>query len=253
MPELDRFMLHRLQHLIRRTRAAYEAYEFHVVFHALYNFCTLDLSAFYLDILKDRLYASAPNWPQRRSAQTVLATTLEALVRLMAPLMAFTAEEIWSHMPDAQTRAASVHLELLPQPDQGLLDTALAQRWERLLALRGEVTKALEAARAQKTIGHPLDAAVTLVADEAFFDFLAPYREALRSLFITSRAVLLKAQPGEDDYQSSQIEGLAVEVERASDQKCERCWIHEPSVGADSGHPSLCNRCCRAVAEMDLG
>jgi isoleucyl-tRNA synthetase len=253
MPELDRFMLHRLQNLIQRTRAAYEAYEFHVVFHALYNYCTLDLSAFYLDILKDRLYASAPHWPQRRSAQTVLSTTLEALVRLMAPLMAFTAEEIWDHMPDVDARTASVHLELLPQPDPSLRDTALAQRWERLLGLRGEVTKALEAARAQKTIGHPLDAAVTLAADDALFDFLAPYREVLRSLFITSRAVLLKGRPGEDDYQSTQIEGLAVRVERAADQKCERCWIHEPSVGADSDHPSLCDRCCRAVAELDLG
>ncbi len=250
MPEIDRFILHRLQNLIKRTRRAYEDYEFHLVYHALFNFCTLDLSAFYLDILKDRLYASAMTWEERRSAQTAIFSVLDAIVRLMAPIMAFTAEEIWQFMPASAGHAASVHMTLLPEVDAGRLNEDLAAKWEDILKVRGEVSKALEEAREKKLIGHPLDAWVTLSAEDELYNTLLPYTDDLRSIFIVSRVTLLNKTPLEDAYQSPNLEGLSVKAEPALDKKCERCWIHDPSVGSGSGHPTICNRCRTAVADL---
>jgi isoleucyl-tRNA synthetase len=250
MPDIDRYTLHRLQLLVEKARQAYDLYEYHIIYHALHNFCTVDLSALYLDILKDRLYTSPPQSLERRSAQTVLYTLVDFLCRLMAPILPFTAEEIWRHMPAVADKAASVHLTLLPSPDPALIDPALAERWEVVLSVRSEVTKALEAARVQKRIGHALDAAVTLSVDGELYAKLAPYAADLRSFFIVSAAELLKDTLLEEAFESLEVKGLRVRVQPAAGKKCDRCWIHETSVGQNPEHPTICGRCRAALAQM---
>ncbi|MGD8958846.1 MAG: isoleucine--tRNA ligase [Desulfobacteraceae bacterium] len=252
MPEIDRFALHRLQLLVQRARKAYDAYEFHLIYHSLYNFCTVELSAFYLDVLKDRLYTSAQNAPERRSAQTVLLALADAMVRLMAPVLPFTAEEIWKFMPAVADRESSVHLAALPTVAAEFQDPELAQKWDRILALRGEVSKAVEGARVEKRVGHSLDAAVTISAPESLYQLLAPYREDLRSILIVSQVSLVKDQNLPGAYVSAEIDGLEIGVAAAEGGKCERCWVHDPAVGSLAEHPTICPRCRRALAASDL-
>jgi len=247
MLEIDRFTLHKLQLLVEKARRAYDLYEYHTIYHALHNFCAIDLSALYLDILKDRLYTSPAGSLERRSAQTVLTALLDALARIMAPILPITAEEVWRHMPAAPGKAASIHMALLPSPDAALMDAGLAERWERLLQVRGEVTKALEEARVKKLIGHALDAAVTLSAGGELYEALAPHAAELRSLFIVSAAELLKDAALEGAAESAEVKGLRIRVEPAAGPKCERCWVHETSVGASAEHPGICARCRTAL------
>jgi isoleucyl-tRNA synthetase len=250
MPEIDRFALHKLQHLVEKTLKAYDAYEYHIIYHALYNYCTLDLSAFYLDILKDRLYTSPPKSIARKSAQTVMYLLMDSLARLMAPLLPVTADEIWKHMPGLKDKASSVHLTLLPAVNSRWKDESLAQSWEKILQVRAEVTKALEEARSQKRIGHPLDAAVTISAKKDVYDVLKPYAEDLRFIFIVSKVALLKDETLDDSFKSENVTGLFIRIEVAAGEKCERCWVHETSVGSNKEHPSICERCQKALAEM---
>ena len=252
LQDIDRYILHRLQQLVTRTRKAYETYEFHIIYHALHNFCVLDLSAFYLDILKDRLYTSPPASPERRGAQTVMHHLLSAMARMMAPILAFTADEIWQHMPDWPDKAANVHFAALPDLNGDWMDDVLAAKWGKMLAIRGEVTKALENARVNKLIGHPLDAALTLSADGEIYEVLKEYRSQLQRLFIVSQvslgesgAVLPGAYAGED------VKGLQIAVAKADGQKCERCWVHDPTVGDDHAHPTVCARCRAQLTEIN--
>ena len=250
MPELDRFALHTLNRLIEECRRSYDAYEFHGVYHALYNYCTVDLSSFYLDILKDRLYTSLPADPQRRSAQTVLHTIIDALVRIMAPIMTFTAEEIWRYLPEETEKAASIHLELFPQANPGWNNPELADKWQRILMVREEVTKALETARVAKQIGHPLDARVVISAPADLYKDLLPYVDDLKTVFITSQAELVQDDFLADAYSSENIEGLIIKVIPAHGEKCERCWVRETSVGSNPDHPTICHRCSDTVARL---
>jgi len=252
LPDIDRYLLHRLQELVQRARKAYETYEFHMIYHALHNFCVLDLSAFYLDILKDRLYTSPPASTARRAAQTVLYRLTHVMARLMAPILAFTADEIWEHLPAGEEREASVHLTALPEEHPAWRDDALAAKWGRMRAVRGEVTKALESARAAKLIGHPLDAAVTLSARDAIHELLTEYHSELDRIFIVSKVIRVpegNALP--NAYQSEEVEGLQIAVARAEGDKCERCWVHDPSVGEDQAHPTVCARCRGHLAEIE--
>ncbi|MCU0578718.1 MAG: isoleucine--tRNA ligase [Desulfobacterota bacterium] len=248
LEELDRWVLHRLQKLTVRVRRAFERYDFHVVYHSLYQFCTNDLSAFYLDILKDRLYTSAPASRERRSGQTALLHILKALVRLMAPVLSFTAEEIWSYLPEGEKEAESVHLTQFPPEDPAWRDEALEERWERLLTLRGEVTKALERARQAQIIGHPLDARVRLLAPGPWGDLLRSYEALLPALFIVSQAEMAAQTEDGDGFASEAIPGLRVWVTRAAGEKCERCWNYREEVGERTDHPTLCRRCLQAIA-----
>jgi len=250
MPQIDRFALHKLQALIQKTLKAYDQYEYHIIYHALHNYCTLDLSAFYLDILKDRLYTAPPKSVARKSAQTVMHYLLDCLARIMAPLLPFTAEEIWEHMPASGDRKPSVHLALLPGANSQWQDERLAQKWETILKVRAEVTKAMEEARARKQVGHPLDAAVTLSVKEELFNLLQPYAEDLRFIFIVSSVSLVRDKTINDSFVSEKIEGLAIKIEVAAGEKCERCWVHETSVGSDSEHPTICQRCRKALDEI---
>jgi len=249
MLDIDRFALHKLQELVHKALKAYGSYDFHVIYHSIYNYCTVDLSAFYLDILKDRLYTLPAASRERRSAQTAVYAILDALVRLMAPVLPFTAEEVWKFIP-AGPKSSSIHLENLPAVKEDLRDAALAKTWEGILEVRREVTKALEEARAAKRIGHSLDASIAIGADEKYYELLAPYAADLRSVFIVSDVELLKIEDGDDTFKATEIEGLSVRVGPSGDEKCERCWIHDADVGKDTGHPTLCKRCLGVLKEI---
>jgi len=252
MTRVDRYILHTLQELTEKTIKAYDSFEFHIIYHALYNYCTLDLSAFYLDILKDRLYTSIPESQERRSAQTAMYILLDSMVRIMAPILAFTAEEIWKFMPELKDKVESVHLTQLPQVNRNWMDDELADQWENLREVRGEVTKALEESRTNKLIGHPLDAHVRLFVSGDLYEKLKAYEEDLRAIFIVSKVSLLVDGKPEGIFESDTMEGLAVEVTKANEDKCERCWIHVDTVGANPEHPAVCGRCLGTLEEMGL-
>ncbi|HXU90661.1 MAG TPA: isoleucine--tRNA ligase [Methylomirabilota bacterium] len=248
LDEVDRWVLDRLARLVTRVTRAYDEYQFHTAFHAVHNFCAVDLSAQYLDIIKDRLYTSAADDPRRRAAQTVCFDVFSALARLMAPILSFTTEEAWRHAPGA--RADSVHLERFPEAPREWLDDVLKQQWDRLLEVRREVAKALETARAQKLIGSGLEARVRILsAPEDLPALLGGKRELLATLFIVSR-VDLTANGGRASvtYESQDIPGLIIGVDRAPGEKCERCWTRTEEVGRDAAHPTLCARCVRVVS-----
>ncbi|MBI2963813.1 MAG: isoleucine--tRNA ligase [Deltaproteobacteria bacterium] len=245
--ELDRWILARTRDLAERCRAAYAAYEFHVVYHALNNFCSVDLSALYLDITKDRLYCSPASGEARRSGQTALWRILDVMVRLMAPILSFTAEEIWAHVPTVASRPESVFLCDFPRLDADACDAELLETWDRLLAVRDAVTKALEGARQAGSIGHSLEACVRLGFDreEALERLLTDHLAELPTLFIVSQ-VEIAPQLGED-ARSPVLPGLRVAVARAAGQKCARCWNYRTSVGSDAAHPTICARCVSAL------
>jgi isoleucyl-tRNA synthetase len=245
---IDRWALHRLAALVTRVRDAYDAYEFHTVFHAVNNFCAVDLSAMYLDIIKDRLYTEAKTGPARRAAQTTIEAILSALVRLMAPILSFTAEDIWTHLPEGSRHVASVHLSEFPQPPSAWdLPADVATQWDRLFEVRSHVAKALERARAAKTIGASLDAHVALYAAGALHDALTQDRDDLPSLLIVSHVALdgFDQRPG---HAETLTPDLAVVVERAPGVKCARCWVYRTDVGADQRHADVCGRCAGVLA-----
>ncbi|MFI5338406.1 MAG: isoleucine--tRNA ligase [Candidatus Methylomirabilales bacterium] len=239
---IDRFILHRLQGLTERVRAAYRDYEFHVLYHSLHNFCAVDLSAFYLDVLKDRVYTSGPASQLRRSAQTAMYQILVGLVKLMAPVLSFTADEVWRYLP-MPDKPASVHLTEFPEVRADLLDEGLVREWERLLAVRDEVLKALESARKERRIGSAQEAAVEVQATGEAFDYLAGRREALEMICIVSRLTVTRGEKG------TAAPGLTVRVDRAPGAKCQRCWNYRESVGASAAHPALCDRCVAVLQE----
>jgi isoleucyl-tRNA synthetase len=216
-------------------------------YHTFHNFCAIDLSAFYLDVLKDRLYTLAANSPERRAAQTVLYDLLSGMVRLMAPVLAFTAEELWRHIPGAQAEVASVHLTTFDEGPAGRLNAELAERWERLLEVRREVAKALEPLRQAKVIGQSLDAQVDLYATAEWQELLATYAELLDTLCIVSKATVASDSPPADAYASETIPGFAVVVRKAPGHKCERCWRYQEDVGHSAAHPTVCGRCARVL------
>ncbi len=243
LPDFDRWILHRGQKLLARALDAYDDFAFHHIVQALVNFCAVDLSALYLDVAKDRLYCSGADAFPRRAAQTTLWHTLDLLVRLMAPILSYTAEDIWSHVPGKET--GSVFEAGMPAVDASLVDEGLAARWDRLLVARGAVTKALEEARRQGTIGHSLDARVRLAAGEGLRPLLEQEGDFLPAFFIVSQ-VEFAAAP---DRQSSSLgpDDLRVAVEPARGRKCERCWNFSEAVGSDTEHPALCERCLKVV------
>ncbi|WP_462270676.1 isoleucine--tRNA ligase [Desulfobacter sp.] len=248
MAELDRFILHRLHDVVKRCRAAYDAYEFHVIYHTLHNFCVVDLSSFYLDIIKDRVYTSPENSDSRKDAQTVMFMILDALVKIMAPILPFTAEEIYTHMPLGDRRKESVHMEDMVNLDDTLEDRDLAAKWENIRALRAEVTKALEEARTAKLIGHPLDAAVEIKLPQGDLEArVASLAVDLNDIFIVSDARVVDSLDGGDIYQGKEIDDLAIKVSKASGEKCERCWRFDENLGTDPDHPTTCPRCTQAL------
>ncbi|MDA8389061.1 MAG: isoleucine--tRNA ligase [Nitrospiraceae bacterium] len=246
LPEIDRWALSRLQGLIAGVERAYEDFEFHEVYHRLYNFCVVDMSSFYLDILKDRLYTFRREAPERRAAQWVLGRILVAMTKLMAPVLTFTAEEIWGHInPRAAGRdAESVFLSSFPVADETLYDAALEEKWKKIIAVRNEVNKALEMERQKRVIGNSLEAKVVLYCPDDTFTLLKDYDgEFLRTLFIVSRAEVRNTReiPDEAAYRSEEIKGFNVGVLPADGEKCARCWMRDVSVGKNP--EGVCDRC----------
>jgi isoleucyl-tRNA synthetase len=241
--EIDRWALAELDEVTKKVVKHYERYEYLPIYHALYNFCTVTLSARYFDIIKDRLYTAAPRSLARRSAQTALYRICDALARLAAPILAFTADEIWENLPVAADAAAlpSVHLATFPQA-QEKEDFTLQKNWEQLFAVRDEALKSLETARADKLIGSSLEARVELAADGATYDLLQRYADELRYLFIVSQVTLAPDADGT---------GLSVKIARADGQKCERCWNYSTRVGEAERYPTACERCVEALAEIE--
>jgi len=230
---IDRWVLSRLQEVIAKCRAAYEAYDFRAVFETLNQFCTVDLSALYVDITKDRMYCDAAGSPRRRATQTVMKACFDAVARLLAPILAFTADEAWEFGGNGQ----SVHLALFPEADPALRDEALEQRVERLLALRSVVyQQAIEPARQAKTIAKSLEAAVTLELPRAEFEEFNGMRAEVEEFFIISELQLVES------------DGTRAALTKSTNQGCARCWRYLPSVGADAAHPDLCDRCAEAVS-----
>ena len=251
MDELDKWALNRLYETNKKLRSAYDNFEFHAVYHTLHNFCVIDLSSFYLDILKDKLYVSAKDSASRRSSQTAMNEILNVLVRLMAPVLAFTSDEIWQFMKDTND-IPSVHADLFIQLPDEYLNPGLAQTWSEIINVRKEVTKSLEIARRDKQIGHSLDAAVTLGLSEKLMTLLLPYKEDLRSIFIVSSVELLAEKDMSDGQPNEEIKGLSIKVGASDDTKCERCWVHDPTVGDYDNHPTICKRCLDSLNEMGL-
>ena len=248
MPELDRWALMRLNKLVGHVYSSYEKYEYHTIYHGVHNFCTVDMSNFYLDVIKDRLYCDDTNGLQRRSAQTTIYIILDALVRMLAPILAFTTEEIWAAMPHAASDdCGSVLFNPMPTPSAHY-EFSVGQEvvWDKLLRLRSDVNKALELARAEKVIGKPLDAAVTLyVGGEAAGAFEEISGYDLKTLFIVSEVNVISGSGA--GHAGGEFPGVSVSVSASGEPKCSRCWIRNSNVGADSAHPELCPRCISAV------
>ncbi|KAF0144736.1 MAG: isoleucyl-tRNA synthetase [Nitrospirae bacterium] len=244
--EIDRWAMSRLQQLIKKISSAYENYAFHEVYHLLHNFCIVDMSSFYLDILKDRLYTFKPDSKERRTAQWVLNNILVTMTKLMSPVISFTAEEIWKNI--AGNREESVFLSAFPAADDKFLDTALEEKWEKFITIRNDVNKALEIKRQNKFIGNALEAKIMLYLPENEFKLLSGYKEFLPTLFIVSGADIKPASGKVDGaYESEDIKGMSVIVEKAEGEKCERCWNWSTSVGTFGDAPELCRRCYNVI------
>lgn len=238
MLEIDRWVMHRLQEVTQEVSAAYDACEFHRVYHTAHNFAAVDLSSLYLDIIKDRLYASSPGELKRRSAQTALYEILSTMVRFLAPVLAHTSEEVWKYVP-GEGKAVSVHLADFPEVKKEYLDEELAVKWQKIFEVRDEVYRAIEQARQAGVIGKPLESKVKIAAPGQLFEFLRNYIEDLPAVFIVSQ-VALEELPEDQP--------LAVEVMQPEGEKCSRCWLVLESVGSNAEHPTLCGRCASVVS-----
>ena len=253
MEELDRWMLSRTADLVRQCRKWYEGFEFHRVFHALHDFAVVDLSAFYFDVLKDRLYTFAPRNRARRSAQTAVYRIANALLRLATPIMAFTAEEIWRHFPRVAGDPESAHIALFPAAEElgAPLDAAKSANWEKLLLVRTEVLRALEAARNAKTISGALEAKVLLSAGSDLAPLLEQYKRWLPAFFIVSQVRISGSTSARRPRNPEIVPGLSIEVQRADGAKCERCWNYSIHVGENTDYPTVCERCVKALGEIE--
>ena len=235
--EIDQWAMMKLQKLIKRVKRAYENFEFHQVFHGVHNFCVTDMSAFYLDILKDRLYTFKADSSERRAAQWVLYNIANSLIRLIAPVLSFTAEEAWQHLPFKETE--SVFLAGMPEENDKYVNDELEEKWEKLINIRDEVNKALEIKRQEKFIGNSLEAKIILNVKERLKEFIVPYFEFLPTLFIVSQVEVKELSESED-------KDFTITVEKAEGYKCQRCWNYSPMVGKLE-ISDVCPRCYHVI------
>jgi len=245
MQELDQWALMRLQQLKKEVEAAYEAYDFHVLFHAIHNFCTVEMSSFYLDIIKDRLYVSKADDPARRSAQTAMYEILNDLIVMLAPVLSFTMEEVWQFMKKPANAPESVQMLPWPEVKAEYIDEALETKFDNFIAIRSEVTKVLEGHRQNKTIGNSLEAKVLLYAEGEALDILKSVEKDLATLIIVSQVEVQEGVAGGEE--ATGRNDLRVTIKPADGHKCERCWTYSESVGKNPAHPELCDRCAAVV------
>ncbi|MCI5945599.1 MAG: isoleucine--tRNA ligase [Oscillospiraceae bacterium] len=250
--EIDKWALLRLNALIEKCKAAYDAFDFHVAIHGIHNFCVTDMSNFYLDIIKDRLYCTGEKSADRRAAQTAMYYIISALSRLVAPVLAFTAEEIWKYMPHSETDDTnSVMMNDFPTPIDVQVDDAFVEKWNFIYQLRADATKALEVKRADKFIGASLEAKVIIHVngDASLHAKLDTYSDILAKVFIVSGVEIVDGGNGE--FKSEfMADNLSYDVAKADGEKCERCWIYSKSVGKNALYPTLCDRCAEEVAKI---
>jgi len=237
MLEIDRWALANLDRVTVKVLQSYKAYDFQGAYNALYNFCTVTLSARYFDIIKDRLYIFAPRSLERRSAQTALFKITDSLCRLLSPVLVFTSDEAWENLPSQSV--ASVHIAEFPEAFGSEADEELLARWDRIFAIRDEVLRALEEARTAKEIGSSLEAGVVLTSDNETTRFLLDYYEQLRYIFIVSQVEVREG------------DALNVEIQKADGTKCERCWNYSVHVGEFPNYPTVCERCIEALNEIE--
>ena len=243
LQEIDQWALTRLNKLIATCTKAYDTYEFHEAYQAINQFCVVDMSQFYLDIIKDRLYTSKADSVERRAAQTAMYEILSVLVRILAPMTCFTAEEIWKFMPHrAGENTESVMLEYYPKVNPSYENEAIALKWEKLIKIKDEVAKKLEVARANKEIGLSLAAKVTLFVEGDEYEFLKGEEELLKEIFIVSDVEIQENRRNADEEVS-----IGVKVEVAEGEKCERCWMISKTVGQNPEHPTICHRCAENI------
>ena len=251
MEELDCWALLRMEQVKETVLKAYDDYEFHVMYHAVHNFCTVDLSAIYLDILKDRLYTEKADSKLRRSAQTAMYEILTTLVRLVAPVLCFTSEEVWQALPNKEEREWSVHMSDMPKVNEAYLDKELDEKWKKRLAVRSVAMKALEEARQAKVIGHPLDAEVTVYADGEAYDIVKAMEKELADFLLVSQTHIVSGTATAPENAASNEEGtVKASVAVCTLAKCERCWKRSADVDADPKHPGVCARCAHVLTEM---
>ena len=245
LTELDKWAYERLDELNDKARAGYDALDYHVAFHAIHNFCVVEMSSFYLDIIKDRLYCENRDSVLRRAAQTAMYDILSSLTRLVAPILVFTAEEIWQHLPASkELDMESVFFNEMPAKVNIPVSDAFNAKWDRIYRVRNDVLKALEPKRASKEIGKSTDAKITLTCSDELYEQLKAVEEELPAAFIVSQVEIVKGSEGEV---AGDTEGLFVTATLADGEKCERCWLHDHTVGSDPEHPTLCARCAAAV------
>ena len=255
MPEVDRWALDELARLVGRVTEAWETYQLHQVYGFVHNFCAVTMSSTYLDLLKDRLYCSAPDWPGRRSAQTVLHRALLTLCKLTAPMLVHTAEEVWSSIACKDEDVPSVHLCRWPEPPPQWLDDELHERWQRLLGVRDDVARAVETLRQRKDVSQSMEASVTLASPMASLrELLAARREDLVELLMVSELTVLDRAPAPEEAAEmtpgQKEPHLLIRAVSSPHAKCARCWNLRESVGRDAGHPDLCSRCVRAIGDL---
>ena len=249
LQSIDKWALIRLSKLTEKVLDAYRNYEFHIVQHAIHNFCIVDMSNFYLDVIKDRLYAESTDGEARRAAQTVMYKVLDALVKLLAPVLAFTSEEIWASMPHTtEDKKDYVILNDMPKPTPELYDDVFESKWDRLMLAKADVSKALEEARGAKIIGKSLGAKVEIFADGSYYELLKEMENELFTYFITSAASVKPLAEAPENAITGET-GIKVLVALADGEECERCWIHSETVGSNSDHPTLCARCASVLKE----
>lgn len=246
MFEIDKWAMHKLEELKEKTTEYYDKYEFYSLFQEITYFCSMEMSSFYLDIVKDRLYCEGTTSIERRSTQTVLTEVLKVLVRIISPVLSFTADEIWERIPEALKEEESVHLSKWIEARPEYLNKELAQKWDKIARLRREVNKKLEAERQTGLIGHSLDARVLLNIANDEYSFIKDYTEnEVSDLFIVSQVKFVN-----DNLAESEIEGINIAVEKASGEKCERCWKYDEEVGHNHNHPDVCPRCANVLEKM---
>lgn len=248
LEEFDKWALLRLAQVQEKVTAAFENYEFHVMYHTVHNYCTVDLSSIYLDVLKDRLYTSGATSVSRRAAQTTMYHILKTLVVMLSPILTFSTEEVWKHMPKTSDMPESVQLADWPTLSEEYKNEALNDKWTQILNLRSEITKALEIARRDKVIGHSLDADVTIYATGDSYAHLVALGDFLPRLLIVSRVHLVEGTDVPQEAYRSEEAGMAIAVVAADGEKCERCWIYDETVGQVESHPTLCKRCASVLA-----
>ena len=245
LTELDLWAYEKLDALNDKIRAAYDALDYHIAFHAIHNFCVVDMSSFYLDILKDRLYCEKADSVLRKAAQTAMYDILSSLTLFVAPILSFTAEEIWKFLPKSEKfDGQSVFLNEMPAKFSLPLPEGFDAKWDTIAAVRLDVQKALENKRAAKIIGKSLEAEVTLFCDGGLYDQLSAFSGELAEIFIVSKVKV--CQKGSGEF-TGETEGLSIDVKHAEGEKCERCWAYLDTVGSDPEHPTLCARCAAAV------